>query len=428
MLPVAVLLLALLTVWVVVFSRENGSAGAEDMVAATATPTGEPEELVEAWDAPPVRAGADESDRRATRLWAHDSTVTLVSTAGVTGYDTVDGVPRWQVDPPMGGTRPCAASDATNSAGVGAVLYRAEGAASPDATPAADCSVLAVIDTTTGALLWSERFERPVVAADATVTVGEEAVTVGLEATGAVEGFHRFAVGTGEPLAFPAPPEDGGIPLCQGGREPLSATHVGSRVAVLTRCGGADDPGGERELSVYHADTGALEWTHPVTDPALGLSGILAGDPVLLFQGDDLVAYAETGEEAWRLPRDRVRPEMAAVTGEVLFTRESDTSFAGYDLATGERRWSAELPSATQLFGVDGDGRPLLAHPVNDDGLRLFRLDAPDGAESPAGRVPLDPERSSDEVTVAFDGHQLYTLTPVTREGSEGLRLAAYER
>ncbi|WP_049578681.1 PQQ-binding-like beta-propeller repeat protein [Streptomyces sp. SBT349] len=417
-LPVAVLLLALVTVYVVVFSREDGTADAEDPVSATTTPSPAPAELAEAWRAPAVRAGTGAHDRQATRLWAHDGTVTLVSTAGVTGYGTVDGAVRWQADPPMGAIRPCAAAERTNSAGVGAVLYRAEGAASADA----DCSVLGLIDTASGALLWSERFERPVSAADATVTVGEEAVTVSLDAIGSVTGFHRFALEDGEELPFPAPPDETLVRPCEGERLPLTARHVGSRVAVLTGCDG------RRELSVYHADTGVLEWTHAANDPEFGFTGILAGDPVLLEQGQDLVAYAETGEEAWRLPLSEVRAETSAVAGEVLFARTGETSFAGYDLATGERRWETELPGDTLLFGVGDDGQPLLGHSGEGEGLRMVRLNPADGEETPAGLLPLDPARTADRQRVTLDEHQLYTLTSVPTDEGVTLHLQAFER
>ncbi|ONK13346.1 PQQ-binding-like beta-propeller repeat protein [Streptomyces sp. MP131-18] len=419
-LPVAVLLLALLTVWVVVFSREDGGGqaidDADDLVAATSTaPSNRPGELAEVWRAPAVAAAIDGVGARATRLWVHEDTVTLVSTAGVTGYGTVDGERLWVAEAPPGAGRPCAAADTINSAGTGAVLWTA-------GTGEEGCSVLGVLDTATGDLLWSERFGGPVTAEETTVTVGEQTVTVNLDAAGTVGAFHRFAADTGEELPLPAPPEDSAWD-CVSGRETVGVHHAGSRIAVLTRCDDAP------ELSVYHADTGQLEWTHPAADAGFAVTGILAGDPVLLLQEHEVVAYSETGDELWRLPAVELNPSVSAVAGEALVTQYSSTSFTGYGLVGGERLWQTELPENTELYGVDATGEPVLGHSDSGAGLlRLLRLDPATGADTPVGTLPLDPRRAADTRHVAWDANQLYVLAPVERDGTTGLRLRAFER
>jgi hypothetical protein len=458
-LPVAVLLLALLTVWVVVFSREEGTAEPDDLVAATTTPTTEPAALAQLWGAPIVPAAIDDAGLRATRLWAHDGTVTLVSTAGVTGYDTVDGTPLWQAATPPGAGVPCAAAEGTNASGVGAVLYRAapqdgeERDEDENGVPGAGCTVLGVIDTTSGALLWSEPLTEPETgtetgtetgpdagseagaesgsgpdseaageagAADITLTVGDQTVTVNLDGAGTVSAFHRLALDDGDALGTPQPPADPSRD-CAVEREPEAVRHAGSRVAVLTRCEST------AELSVYHADTGELEWTHPATDPEFAFTGILAGDPLTLFQGDELVAYSETGEELWRRVVDAMRPEMSAVVGDVLCVREGGAGFAGYDVAGGEQLWESELDAGTQLFGVQDD-RLLLGRPDGDELLRLTRLDPADGTEAAAGTVQLDPQRSGEARFMAWDEHQLYVMATVEGDETQGLRLRAFER
>ncbi|MDT0347657.1 outer membrane protein assembly factor BamB family protein [Streptomyces litchfieldiae] len=415
-LPVAVLLLALLTVWVVVFSREDGAVEGDGLVASTSAATSEPAELAELWRSPAVAAAIDDAGARATRLWAHDGTVTLVSTAGVRGFGTVDGAPLWEAAAPPGAGAPCAAAEGTNAAGIGAVLYLVE-----DGQADTGCSVLGMVDTTSGELLWWQRFARPVAAADVTVSVGEQAVTVGLDDTGELAGFRRYAVSDGAELGLPPQPEDGSW-ACADGRETLAVRHAGSRLAVLTRC--ASTP----ELTVYHADTGELEWTHPASDPEFGFSGILAGDPVLLLQGNEAVAYAETGEELWRLPLDGLRTEMSAVAGGVLCVRSGSAGLAGYDVADGDRLWETELPEGAQLFGVDDEERLLLGHPADSEWLRLTRLDPADGSLDPAGSIPLDGRRVHDGQFVAWDEHQLYVMAPIRRDGTDGLRLRAFER
>ncbi|WP_436748910.1 outer membrane protein assembly factor BamB family protein [Streptomyces sp. URMC 129] len=470
-LPVGMALLALLTVYVVVFSREEGRTTAGevdgDLVAGTtgkaATASGDepPAELARLWRAPALEAGTGGADAFATRLWANGETVTVVSTAGVTGYSTTDGARLWDVPLPDGATRPCAAAERTNAAGTGAVLYAtASESTDPADTDPADadgaeesCSLLGVVDTGTGALLWSADLltpdARPVAARDVTVTVGESTVTVNLDAAGTPAGFHRFDTATGTELPVPEPP-DGFAGECPTGRQTLAIRHADSRVAVLTRCDGTP------ELSVYHADTGELEWTHPASDPEFGFTDILAGDPVLLHQGDALVAYSENGDELWRLPMAGLVPEESAVGGEVLIARHAPTDpdtdqdpdtdtntdqdpdpdqdqdadvavFTGYDLTDGSPLWEAELPGNVQLLDVDDTGRPLLGHAA-DGSLHLVRLDPADGTDTPAGTVPLDPRRTDDEPYVAYDEHQWYVMAAIETDTARGLRLHAFER
>ncbi|UCM88798.1 outer membrane protein assembly factor BamB family protein [Streptomyces marincola] len=419
-LPVAVLLLALLTVWVVVLSREDGTEApvntADSLVSATsAEPSGSTEELAQVWRAPVVRAATEGAGAHATRLWVHDDTVVLVSSAGVTGYGAADGEPLWQARAPEGAGRPCVAAGAVNSAGVGAVLYATEDGEN-------GCSVLGVHDTTDGTLLWTERFDRVVTPAEARVTVGERTVTVGLDSAGTVDGFHRFEAEDGTALPLPEPPGDA-VGECEEGRETESVRHAGSRVVVVTRCDEAP------ELSVYHADTGLLEWTHPAVDTEFEVTGILAGDPVLLFQGHEVVAYSETGDELWRLPATELNPRASVVADEALVTRYGDASFAGYGLVGGDRLWQADLPEGTDLYGTDVTGRPVLGHATPDgEFLRLLHLEPGNGDVLPAGTVPLDPRRAADSRQVAWDANQVYVLTPVRDDENDGgLRLRAFE-
>ncbi|WP_326597699.1 outer membrane protein assembly factor BamB family protein [Streptomyces sp. NBC_01803] len=435
-LPVGMALLALLTVWVVVFSREAGRTATEDvdggLVAGTAaTTTGDepPAELAQVWHAPAIAAGIGAQDATATRLWANDETVTVVSTAGVSGYGAVDGEPLWDAPLPEGATRPCAAAERVNAAGTGAVLYAAADPVGAD--PPGSCSVLGAIDTESGELLWSADLLTPdgraVEAGGVTVTVGNDTVTVNLDTAGSPTGFHRFEAETGTELAAPEPP--GGLAWdCATGRQTLAIRHADSRVVALTRCGG------EPELSVYHADTGGLEWTHPGSDPDLGFTDIVAGDPVLLHQDDDLVGYSENGDELWRLPMADLVPAESAVVGEVLVARRAPAEeaadaavFTGYDLTDGSPLWEAELPEDVRLFDADDNGRLLLGHPTADS-LELLRLSPADGTDTPAGAVPLDTRRTNDEPYMVHDEHQLYVMATIETPTAQGLRLRAFER
>ncbi|MDT0308356.1 PQQ-binding-like beta-propeller repeat protein [Streptomyces sp. DSM 44917] len=469
-LPVLVLALALLAVWVVVFSREEGLAEAQNASGSTTIPTepaasasAVPRELARAWQAEdvPLPETAGETGGSGTgegagnagtgaaglpRLWAHGESVTLVSEAGITGYATRDGLPAWQAEPPGGGNGPCAASGRVNAEGVGAVLYTAKENGS--------CSVVAAVDTVAGEVLWAADLSRPGLAvspADVAVSMGETAVAVSLDPDGAAPDFHRFSAGNGEALALPQPPgaAGGSAPDCGAGRaEILAVRHAGSRIVALSGCTGTagtgPDAGGAPDaLSVYHADSGELEWSRPLTDGEFAFTGLLAGDPVLLRQDQRVVAYSENGEVLWELPARAAgsgggagglggpAASVSAVTGDVLAVSsgEGQRVLTGFGLADGVERWSTELPGVAQQFGTDHNGQLLLGCTREDGTLLLLWVDPASGAQTPAGAVDLDRQRAGDRHVLARDEDQFYLLTPVGPQGAPtALRLRAYER
>ncbi|UED84952.1 PQQ-binding-like beta-propeller repeat protein [Streptomyces profundus] len=447
--PVGVVLLALLTVWVVVFSREE-AAEPGDVASPGTSEVGVPVpgELAELWAAPRVAAPVRGPGAELIRLWPHDPTVALVTATGVHGYQTVDGGPVWELEPPPTAGAPCAASETVNSSGLGAVLHR---------SATGGCTLLVVLEVTEGEPLWWRELPAPegepadpAEAAGAVVAMGETTVSVSLEAEGEPAAFHRLATETGEELPLPSPP-DGAEGSCTESRLPRSVHQDGNRIVVRSRCLG-EPP--RDEVSVYHADTGEWEWSNQATEAErFEVEGVLAGDPVLLLRAGELVAYAETGQVLWRHPigvadGDEVRPgplpgAHSVVTGDVLFTRyvpvsmvdpdeanpadEGAVHVAGYGLAEGEIRWTAELPAGTQLLGVDEAGGPLLAEPADGGVQRVFALDWATGERSDVGTVPFSSDLADDRQIAAFDEHQLYLLTALAAE-TPTVRLHAYER
>ncbi|WP_129841222.1 PQQ-binding-like beta-propeller repeat protein [Streptomyces sp. RFCAC02] len=484
---VGVLLFGLLTVFVVVFSRQDGTAAESLEEVADTRPTetanAPPEALARVWDAPAVALGEDADVTAdpagtadpATRLWLSERAITLVSPAGVTAYGTIDGAELWSVPPPPGAGRPCAASDGVNDSGVGAVLYTTE---------EGDCALLAALDTDTGTLPWwkdltdtdgedapdtdtgtgsDEQPATPVDPAAVTLTAGEQTITVNLDAEGTVAGFHRFDAAAGTELPLPTPPPDQ-APCAEGAQARTEAVgHAGSRVVELVRCVPADagtgrdtegDPGtdpagtdggtgtatgtetaGDLLLNAYTADTGELEWTHPAADGStLTFSALLAGDPVILRQDDELVVYAETGEEAWRMPRPDRRPVAA---GEILCvlggggtgeTADDGTlPVTGYGLDSGTVLWETALDDAPQFFGTDANGG-LLTGSVQGDALWLATVDPADGTPRPGPVVELPAHRVGDRQYMARDEYQLYLLSTVETDEGPALSLSAFER
>ncbi|GAA3852494.1 PQQ-binding-like beta-propeller repeat protein [Streptomyces sedi] len=465
---VGVVLLALLTVSVVVLTREDGdpAEAGETEAPPDRRPT-PPEELAQLWAAPAVLAPVTGAGADVIRVWPHDGTVTVVTAGAVRGYRTVDGRETWDADAPPGAGAPCAAAPRANAAGEGAVLYEdADGG----------CSVLALVDGERGELRWWRQLaagDEPVGAAGVTVAVGRETVSVGLSGDGAPQAFHRLAVADGATSPLPRPPERAEAECRPELRQPVTVRQRGNRLLVLSQCRGAP---GTRELSVHDADSGAWEWSHETAPGAeLDLREVVAGDPVVLVEGRGaeagLVAYGETGQELWRLPLGSTGEETAdeetaderpqdgngngggggereptpgplpgahsVVAGEVLVTRYQPAPdaevpadiwlLAGYELATGERRWTVELAADTQPLGLNEVGEPLLAEPTEGDRLRVRTLDPATGEISTDGSVALSPDRAYDHQFAAFDENQLYLLTAMAAPTPK-LRLHAYER
>ncbi|WP_052847829.1 PQQ-binding-like beta-propeller repeat protein [Streptomyces avicenniae] len=433
---VGVLLFGLLTVAVVFFTREDATADEEEARAlvaeaeaeATSTEAAPPAALGRIWQTPAVPSGEDDggADGPSTdtgdpappiRLWVHDNALATVAPSGVTGYGTLDGTALWTAPPPPEAGPLCAAGQGVNGSGLGAVLHTATGGG---------CSLLSVIDIDTGTTVWTADLTDPDAPpadpAGVTVTTGDATVTVNLDAAGTPTAFHRFDAPTGDPLPPPAPPQD--EPLCPDAAEPQAIRHAGSRIVELTRCVGTDD----LLLNAYVTDTGELEWTHPADDPAFAFSGLAAGDPVVLRQGRQLVAYAETGDELWRMPE----PVASHVTGTVLCVQDGPAAagllpLAGYDLATGRRLWSEEAEPGTQLFGEDDTGA-LLTGRVTGDALWLESRDPATGEITTGPVAELPGRRLHDGLVLAYDEYQLYVMASVETDEGPALRLRAYER
>lgn len=456
--PVGVLLLAAMAVWAVFSSQEGGASSDElESAGSTSSPTDDdPPALAEAWRAPtPAPESEAESaggaDGAVAALWAGDGTVTQLTPQGVIGYGDLDGAPAWEAPAPAGTAGICAASPSTNADGLGAVVYRASG-------EPGECSVLAVLDTGTGELLWRQDLTvgepgvgpGPLPPEKVRVTVGDSAVAVtadrpdegpddtgpvgpgGPDEAAATSAFHRFAVASGEPLAEPLPPQEVACPSAQH----TLVRHAGQRVVALAEC---PEPNATeaRRLDVYHADTGEWEWSHSAADPTFDVTDVLTGDPVLLLQDEHVVAYGETGEELWRLPAGEAEGALVerhtVVADEVLVAQHREpngdpglAAFAGYGLADGARLWEAELPSDVRLLGLDDNGMVLLAH---QDGrqLALSWLDPATGEERPAGEAELARPLAEGRLVLAHDPHQLYVMS-APEAGAERAHLHAFER
>ncbi|KAB8167286.1 PQQ-binding-like beta-propeller repeat protein [Streptomyces sp. 3MP-14] len=398
----------------------------------------------ESWRAAEADTGGDGASDLA--LWVHDGVVARVGPTGVgaiVGHDAADGAARWRLPAPEGTEGPCAASERVNAEGVGVVLYH-----SPDA---GGCTVLAAIDAGDGALLWSHDFGAldPALTSppgeSATVAVGATTVTVKLSPANIPEGFFRLDLASGQLL--PAP---GDVPGqgCATGWVPVTVDHADARLVTLARCADAAEAGAEPRLAmgVHDAETGEPLWGRALENLAVIPADVVAGPaggPLVVAQGEALVAYSEAGQELWRLAADGRGLVERAVTDGVLVVESLPTddvgdegadesagvTFEGYALDDGERLWRGTFPEGTAFLGADpATGRALLgsyAYAQGEGGqLTLSWLGLADGATEGAGTVPFPLERGTVEALAAFDAERFYLGGGLASEA----RLRAFAR
>ncbi len=126
--------------------------------------------------------------------------------------------------------------------------------------------------------------------------------------------------------------------------------------------------------------TGLVRWRTDVGQDAVGRAAV-SGDTVVVLDGDTgLHALdARTGATRWTTDRtDGVRLGVAG--GTVVSYDLETTTWDGWSLADGRRRWSVDVPGALYTFGTSGDRLVISA----EDGLTA--LD-PDGRV--AWRAPV---------------------------------------
>jgi hypothetical protein len=397
-------------------SGDSGDAGGD---------AGSTSELASAWRTAPV--AADDDAMPQSRVWATDKAVVSVTSSGVRGYDPATGEDSWELAPPEGADTPCGAAPEVNAQGIGAVLYRPVNAASPDT-----CSVLGVVDTASGELLWSQDLTTPdpEYASPGSyytpVTVGEEAVTVEL----VEDGLHRFAVADGAELPVPEVPAQ---QVCEDYY--TDWRHSPEHLVAVTSCDEMTDA--ESEITAYDAASGEELWTaSDATGADDDIAEIVADAPLTITTQEKLVSFGEDGQVAADLPLDRqdgylaIEPGDYGVQGSTLVTTfdSSAQEFVGIDLTTGEEAWQKSPNGPAEGF-VGGDDHILSAYSAVVEGtggapVHIARLNAADGTWTVEGILPAD---AGFTWTMAATDTTVYVLAePSDEEGS--VRIEAYER
>jgi outer membrane protein assembly factor BamB len=384
--------------------------------------------MAELWHAEAVPTNVDVM--LTPRLWVTDRAAVAVTSSGVQGFDPATGEPSWELPSPEGADVPCGASPEVNARGIGAVLYR------PVTAPAADvCSMLAVVDTASGELLWSEDLTTPdpeyahPAASGAPVTVGEETVSIEL----IEDGLHRFAIDDGSELPLPEVPAHQACDAFW-----TDWRHSATHLVAVTSCEEMAATGEESQLSVYDAASGEELWT--VAD-AVGadedLAAVLADAPLTITTADRLLSFGEGGEALADVPLDRAEgyvstdPGEYAIQDSVLVTTIDDSGqeYLGIDLTTGEDAWQESREGPAEAF-LGGSDQVLVLYSdvveeTNAISDHMARLNGQDGALSVEGVLP---EGSGFVLDMAAGDDALYLLAEPA-DGEDGTaRIEAYER
>ncbi|UGQ13889.1 PQQ-like beta-propeller repeat protein [Yinghuangia sp. ASG 101] len=417
---------ALLATAVAVFTAagcgDDGGGGREARDDASA--------LVEQWRTPAV--AHQPKDVWLPPLWVSGDVVVGVGTEGITGYDAATGSVAWELPTPEGAGKPCAASPTVNGKGVGAVLFGADGGRG-GGDP---CSVLAVVDTASGKLLWSKDLttdDRAYPSADVMpVSVGEETVTVEL----IEDGLHRFSLAGGE---LPVPEVTVGK-QCKDFY--VDWRHSAKYLVAVVDC--PQLTGAENYIAAYDAADGKELWTQAdfTDEDQPARVEILTDDPLTVSTQERLVSFGEGGKVLTDLPLDRpdgflhLDPGDFTIRDSVLVTSydAAANDYLGIDLTTGQELWKQEFDFAPHpLAPGSGPAGQLVA--LQDGVLKgknamreyLALWDARQGGEpSTAGMLPEN-AGSAQALATSADGSVLYVLAE-PEDNKDALQIQAYRR
>lgn len=365
-------------------------------------------------------------------LWVAGDVVVGISTEGVTGYNAATGTPAWNLTAPEGADKPCAASPTVNGAGIGAVLFGPSGGRGGEEA----CSVLAVVDTASGKLLWSQDLttgDRAYPSADVIpVSVGEKTVTVEL----IEDGLHRFSLDGKE---LPTPKVTVGK---QCDDFYVHWRHSARYLVAVVDCPKLTDA--QNHLAAYDAASGEQLWTMAdfTDEDRPARVEILTDQPLTIATQERLVSFGEGGKVLTDLPLDRpdghlhLDPGDFAIRDSVLVTSYDSAAndFVGIDLTTGAELWKQEFSFAPHpLAPGSGAGGELVA--LQDGVLQgknamreyLALWDARKGGEPPTQGMLPENAGSAQALATSADGGVLYVLAE-PEDNKEALQIQAYRR
>ncbi len=245
---------------------------------------------------------------------------------------------------------------------------------------------LAALDAGTGAILWRQRFDAPVIGAPT------------------VDGGTVYAMAR-DGTALAVSTENGKIKWQSSGTRAVSGMVATGSAAVAD--GLVVFPFASGEVAAFDPATGARMWGAAIAGKRLGrayASGIadLTGDPVIAggvvyagsAAGRTAAFDATTGTRLWTAAEGAMNP--ALVVGGSVFVVNDEAKLVRMDAASGEVIWSVQMPYFTtdkpkKLKGITAHYGPVLAGGriaivSSDGGIRLFS--ATDGAMVGSGEIP----------------------------------------
>ena len=245
---------------------------------------------------------------------------------------------------------------------------------------------LAALDAGTGAILWRQRFDAPVIGAPT------------------VDGGTVYAMGRdGAALAVAA--ENGKIKWQAPGTRAASGMVATGSAAVAD--GLVVFPFSSGEVAGIDPATGARTWGAAIAGKRLGRAyaagmGDLTGDPVISggvvyagsAAGRTAAFDAKTGARVWTAGEGAMNPPL--VVGGSVFVVNDEAKLVRMDASTGEVIWAVQMPyfnadKPKKLKGITAHYGPVLAGGriavvSSDGGIRLFS--ATDGAMVGTGEIP----------------------------------------
>jgi hypothetical protein len=302
-----------------------------------------------------VTDAAQSSDDQVLGGWVTGSLVVRGGSTGVSAYRISDGGKAWTLTPPAGASIPCSMSPTVGPGGIGTVAF---------GSTAGLCSVLAGVNSSTGAILW-------------TVPLTNSRFTFQADAKTYIQGSVATVLSNG---LF------GGVDLSTGksvwsytDRGQFCDDNVYGTTGVVLISDFCADASPSYTLSALNGRTGKVEWRRAETGH-VDFDSVISGDPLVAVvsgTSGNGTAYAYDGSgNATRLaiPSPDAaesspfsEDDSSQVFGQTLVVQSSDSaggsdstggSIAAYSLTTGSQLWaySGESKNGAELVDASADG------------------------------------------------------------------------
>lgn len=354
---------------------------------------------------PPGRGGRSQAAMSLRTSYVVDDTVVRVSGQGMAAYSLADGTEQWAKQAPSGQEVCTASPEIVTSAGkpVAGVVY-----SSPDLGQDGGCGRVAAVDSTSGEELWAfESNDDVVVPGSAAVAASDGTIYATALNPGSVLAID---VETGE-VAWtqPVPPDD-----CATGD-----IAVGDGVVLAVAPCLVGDSG--QHLVALDADTGDVSWTEEFElRSAIRVARIVSATPPVLHlphdtgRGGELRVLGDGGspqdvvpapDQGLELQLHPVAPQgsddatfpVAIVDGMLIAVSALDArrpqDVVAFDLTTGERVWTRELPDGLHTMARSTDpAQVVLVGYQGSDRARMFTVDPRDGSVTPGDTLGSPPQ------------------------------------